>query len=78
MLFTREQREEFKSMIREVFTEIFNDDEYISMLVESVNERSEWQKKVQLLEEKVTAVEKQNIEFKSKIDVHEQYLRKNT
>lgn len=78
MLFTREQREEFKSMIREVFTEIFNDNEYISMLVESVNERSEWQKKVQLLEEKVTAVEKQNIEFKSKIDVHEQYLRKNT
>lgn len=76
MPFTREQKEEFRLVIKDVMRQIFEDEEYLATLVSRVCEHAGIQKQLGTLEEKVTELQKENLSLKTQLDAVEQYSRK--
>lgn len=58
MPFTREQKEEFKLIIKEVMMQIFSDEEYLSRLVKRVYDHSNIEKRLEEIEVKIAALDK--------------------
>ncbi|KAK9729432.1 hypothetical protein QE152_g15953 [Popillia japonica] len=73
---TREQREELRLLIKDIFTEMFSDEEFLSSLVKRASEKLGLQKIINSTSQKVTELEKENLSLKRKIDELEQHSRK--
>lgn len=76
MPFTRDQKEEMKTLIKDTFKEIFIEQEFLSSLAERICEKMGIQKDLHKISEKVVNLEKENASLNKKIDDLEQYTRK--
>lgn len=81
MPLTRDQIADVKIIIKQTIDEIFNDDNFIKILVEKIEHKfeiKETQQKVQDLELRINVLERENEKLQGSVDNFEQHLKRNT